>query len=292
MDSKTSFLTGLIGAGIGASLSPPLHEREAELHGLRLLYRLLDLNAMNLDVAKTPGLLTTARQMGFAGVNITHPCKQVVLGHLDGLSPAAAAIGAVNTVVFRDGKATGHNTDWLGFAHNMRRGLPGVPMRHVVLLGAGGAGAAAAHAVLTLGADAVTVVDVDRRRADTLAERLRGQFAGKRIMAGDVASLEPCLATADGLIHATPTGMTANPGLPLPPDALRPHLWVADLVYTPLDTELLRHARAVGCRTLDGGGMLVFQAAEAFRLFTGVEPDAERMLRHFDTLVGRAPARL
>src|SRR5690606_16107068 len=139
---------------------------EAELHGLRLIYRLLDLNRLHLEVAQTPRLLTAARQTGFAGVNITHPCKQAVLGHLDELSPAADAIGAVNTVVFHDGKVTGHNTDWTGFACNLRRGLPDALMRHVVLVGAGGGGAAAAYALLTLGADRITVIDVNARRAD------------------------------------------------------------------------------------------------------------------------------
>ncbi len=96
--------------------------------------------------------------------------------------------------------------------------------------------------------------------------------------------LADAMAKADGLIHATPTGMAKFPGLPLPAELLRPAHWVAEVVYFPLETELLRVARATGCRTLDGGGMAVFQAVGAFRHFTGVEPDAERMLRHFTAL--------
>ena len=92
------------------------------------------------------------------------------------------------------------------------------------------------------------------------------------------------MASADGLIHATPTGMTKFPGLPLPAELLRPALWVAEIVYFPLETELLRVARGLGCRIMNGSGMAVFQAAEAFRLFTGITPDAERMRRHFASM--------
>ena len=100
---------------------------------------------------------------------------------------------------------------------------------------------------------------------------------GWRAVTGDLDEL----ADADGLIHATPTGMAAHPGLPLPEELLRAELWVAEVVYRPLETELLKRARELGCRTLDGGGMAVMQAAGAFELFTGVTPDRERMLRHF-----------
>ena len=100
-----------------------------------------------------------------------------------------------------------------------------------------------------------------------------------------MSELAPRVEAADGLVHATPTGMAAHPGLPLPAELLRPELWVADIVYRPLETELVRAARAAGCQVLDGGGMAVFQAVDAFRLFTGIEPDADRMLAHFADLV-------
>ncbi|MCL9849061.1 shikimate dehydrogenase, partial [Ralstonia solanacearum] len=98
------------------------------------------------------------------------------------------------------------------------------------------------------------------------------------------ADLAAAMAAADGLVHATPTGMAGHPGLPLPPDLLQSRHWVAEIVYFPLETELLRHARALGCRTLDGGGMAVFQAVGAFELFTGIAPNAHRMLAHFAAL--------
>jgi shikimate dehydrogenase len=237
---------------------------------LEYSYRLLDIDRLDAGVGE---LLSRAREKGYSGLNVTHPCKQVVLEHLDELSPEAAVLEAVNTVVFRDRRAIGHNTDASGFGQSFRRGLAGAPLGKVVVLGAGGAGAAVAHAAQRLGVRDLVIVDVDAERAAALADRLGAA-------AGDLDAL----ADADGLIHATPTGMAAHPGLPLPEELLRPELWVAEVVYRPLETELLKRARELGCRTLDGGGMAVMQAAGAFELFTGVEPDPERMLRHFAEL--------
>lgn len=277
--TRPALLVGLIGAGIQASRTPALHEREGDAQGLRYLYKLIDLDMLALGPAALPELITAAERMGFAGLNITHPCKQPVVPLLSELSDDAREIGAVNTVVLGNGKRVGHNTDWWGFAESFRRGLPGAKLGRVVQLGAGGAGAAAAYAAMILGAQRLTLIDLEAARASQLAERLCARFGAGRVLAGsDVA---PALSDADGLIHATPTGMIKYPGLPLPAKLLRPDLWVAEIVYFPMETELLREARRIGCRTLDGGGMAVFQAVEAFRLFTGIVPDAQRMLRHF-----------
>jgi shikimate dehydrogenase len=276
--TENRYLVGLIGSGIGQSLSPALHEREADEFGLRYLYQLLDLTVLNVPVAETGTLLAAARLAGYTGFNVTHPCKQVVVEHLDGLSPEAADLDAVNTIVVTDGKAVGHNTDLSGFTRALRRGLPDVPMNQVVLLGAGGAGAAVAQALLAMGTGTVRLYDTDPHRAESLADRIGAEPVPPH-------GLADALREADGLVHATPTGMAAHPGLPLPAELLRPGLWVADIVYRPLDTELVVTARARGCRVLGGGMMAVFQAADSFRLFTGREPDSDRMLRHFDTLV-------
>lgn len=280
-------LTGLVGAGIGPSLSPPLHEAEARRLGLELGYARFDLDDLGVPATAVGPMVAAARDAGYRGLNITHPCKQVVLEHLDELSPDAAALAAVNTVVFRDGRAVGHNTDWSGFARGLRTGLPGVDLGSVVLLGAGGAGAAVAHGLLTAGAGRVRVFDLDAGRAGELAAALAGRFGPGRASAG--ADLAADVGAADGLVHATPTGMAAHPGLPLPAALLRPGLWVAEVVYRPLETELVRTARALGARVLDGGRMAVFQAVEAFRLFTGTEPDAGRMLRHLGELTATPP---
>jgi shikimate dehydrogenase len=285
---SASRLIGLIGSGIGGSLTPALHEREARAQGLCCLYRIIDLDVLGLTAADTPALITAAHRLGFDGLNITHPAKQIVLDHLDELSPDAAALQAVNTIVFEDGRAVGHNTDWSGFAQSFARGLAGVAADQVVLLGAGGAGAAVAHAALRSGTRVLTVVDLDGDRAASLSADLGRRFGPGRARAAGPGELASVLSGADGLIHATPTGMVAHPGLPLPADLLHPRLWVADVVYLPMDTELVRTARALGCRTLDGGGMAVFQAVEAFRLFTGRSADAGRMLRHFRALASAA----
>ena len=281
-NTRPSVLVGLIGAGIQASRTPAMHERQGDRLGLRYLYRLIDLDVLGVGAEALPDLLRAAERMGFAGLNITHPCKQAVIAHLTELSDDARAIGAVNTVVLDGGRRIGHNTDWLGFAESFRRGMPDVPKRAVVLLGAGGAGVAVAHAALTLGVESLAVFDVDRARSAALAEALNLRFGAGRAHAGE--DLAHAMANADGLIHATPTGMAAHPGLPLPVALLAPRHWVVEIVYFPLQTELLRAARARGCRTLDGGGMAVFQAFEAFRLFTGRTPDADDMLRHFAEL--------
>jgi shikimate dehydrogenase len=276
---QPTVLLGLIGAGIQASLTPALHEKEGQEQGLRSIYQLIDLETLGLTAAALPQLLTAAEQMGFVGVNVTHPCKQAVLPLLHEISPDAAALGAVNTVLLRSGKRIGYNTDWWGFAENFRRSLPDVALDRVVQLGAGGAGAAIARAALTLGVQRLTIFDVDHERAGALADRLGSQFGAVRVAAGtDIAA---AVTAADGLVNATPVGMANYPGLPLPVELLRPDLWVSEIVYFPLETVLLRAARAIGCRTLDGGGMAVFQAVEAFRLFTGIVPDAGRMRRHF-----------
>jgi shikimate dehydrogenase len=271
-------VVGLIGAGIGPSLSPALHEREARALGLPYRYRLLDLDVLGLPAQRVGELLARVRAGGYRGVNVTHPCKRLVLPHLDAIAPEAAQVGAVNTIVFGAEGAVGHNTDRTGFARGLRARLPDARLDRVVLLGAGGAGAAAAHALLDLGTTELAVVDVDGAAAARLAAATGGS-------AGGPADLPRLLAGADGLVHATPTGMAAHPGLPLPEQLLDPRLWVAEIVYRPLHTALLRAARRRGCRTLDGGAMAVHQAVDALALFTGAVPDPERMARHFVELV-------
>jgi shikimate dehydrogenase len=276
---QPTLLLGLIGAGIQASRAPALHQQEATEQGLRCIYKLIDTERLSLGTDALPDLLSAAERTGFDGLNITHPFKQAVIPLLHELSADARALGAVNTVLLQDGVRIGHNTDWWGFAESFRRGLRDVALGRVVQFGAGGAGAAVAHAALTLGVTRLVIIDTDESRSEVLASSLCTRFGAGRAVRGDSAATE--LETADGVINATPMGMVAHPGMPLPANLLRPALWVAEIVYFPLETALLRAARNAGCRTLDGGGMAVFQAVEAFRLFTGRTPDAARMLRHF-----------
>ena len=277
-----SILAGLIGAGIQASRTPSLHEHEGDAQGIRYLYRLIDLDALQMNLDDLPGLLSAAQCTGFTGLNITFPCKQAVIPLLDDLSAEARGIGAVNTVVFQDGKRIGHNTDCLGFAEGFRRGLTDVARRRVVQMGAGGAGAAVAHALLSEGVEQLSIFDVDQGRAQSLADNLNQHFPNSPARAG--SDLPAAMAVADGLVNTTPMGMTKLPGMPVPKALLREAMWVAEIVYFPLETELLREARALGCRTLDGGTMAVFQAVKAFELFSGVVADAARMQAHFSRL--------
>jgi shikimate dehydrogenase len=276
---RRTYLVGLIGKDIQRSKSPMMHEQEARELGLIMLYQLLDLNVLKRDVDSLGEILYSAELLGFAGLNITHPAKQATIPLLQELSEEARVIGAVNTVKFVGGIRRGYNTDASGFADSFRRGLPGAGLERVVQIGAGGAGAATAYALLKLGAGHLTIIDALPARAAGLVQNLSKFFDPSRLSTSEDTS--SALRSAQGLVHATPTGMREYPGLPVPETAVHSGLWVAEIVYFPLETELLRLAKARGCRTLDGGGMAVFQAAAAFEIFTGKEADRERMLRHF-----------
>jgi shikimate dehydrogenase len=280
------YLVGLVGTGVGPSLSPALHMTEARAQGLDYVYRTIDLDELRISPTRIGDVLSWARALGFDALNITHPCKQLVVEHLDEIDPAASALGAVNTVVFGDdGRTRGHNTDVTGFAHGFTEGLRDAAVDTVVLVGAGGAGTAVADALLRLGCRHLHIVDLDLARAARLVADLAGRHPRVRVTAATFDDLPRLLPDSDGVVHATPTGMAAHPGMVFSADLLHPKLWVADIVYRPLNTALLQAARAAGCRTLDGGHMAVYQATDAFALITGISPDAERMSKHFRSLV-------
>lgn len=276
-------LVGLVGRGIQHSMTPAMQEKEAREHGIDLHYQLIDLAEPGAGEEDLAGLVKALRAIGFAGFNVTFPYKQAILPLLDGLSEEAQAMGAVNTVVNTGGRLVGHNTDGSGWAWGFKRALPGADLSRAVLLGAGGAGSAIADAALRMGIEHLTVVDIDAGRIEALAAKLNEQHGTGRVSAStDIAA---ALEGASGLIHATPVGMYSVPGLPLPAELLRPSLWVSEVVYFPLDTALLQAARARGCATADGGNMAVGQAVGAFKLFTGLEPDAARIDAHFRAMI-------
>ncbi|MBA1245687.1 shikimate dehydrogenase [Pseudomonas japonica] len=279
-----SILAGLIGSGIQLSRTPSMHEQEGKAQGLGYVYRLIDLDVLKLDNQALEELLTAAQRMGFTGLNVTFPSKQAIIPYLDELSPEAKGIGAVNTVVLKDGKRVGHNTDCLGFAEGFRRGLADAGRNRVIQMGAGGAGSAVAHALLMEGVKQLTVFDVNPQSARTLVDNLNAHFPGEPAQVG--TDLPATVAQADGIVNTTPMGMAKLPGTPVPKELLRADLWVAEIVYFPLETEFLRDARALGCRTLDGSTMAVFQAVKAFELFTDRQADAERMTAHFHSMNG------
>jgi shikimate dehydrogenase len=280
------YLVGLVGQGVGPSLTPALHMAEGRAHGLDYVYRTIDLKAIHVAPERVGEVLVWARALGYNALNVTHPCKRLVIEHLDVIDDDAAALGAVNTVVFSDDRTVGYNTDAPGFATGFTEGLPGADTRNVLLVGAGGAGAAVGHALLALGTEHLTVVDLDVDRAMSLAGDLAGRHSDARVDASAFDKLSVLLPVSDGVVHCTPTGMAEHSGLPFDAGLLHPGLWVADIVYRPLDTDLLQAARKVGCRTLDGGHMAVHQATTAFQLITGITPDSARMSRHFRSLAG------
>jgi shikimate dehydrogenase len=281
-DESESFVLGLVGIDIEASLTPAMQVREGREQGLTLSYRIIDAGRRGLGIEGLPSLLDWAERLGFDGLNVTHPFKQAVVPLLDDLSDDAEDLGAVNTVVFRDGRRLGRNTDWSGFSRAFQQHLGGGECDEVVLVGAGGAGVAVGYGLLAQGASYVAVHDVDISRADDCAVRLAKRYGEERV--GVAHELGPALANAGGLVNATPIGMHGHPGSAVPEGLLREDLWVADVVYFPLETELVAAARRRGCRVMTGGGMAVQQAVTAFGMFTGRPADAGRMGRHFEEL--------
>jgi shikimate dehydrogenase len=279
--------SGLIGRDILASRSPWLHEQEARALGFELKYELFDFKARGVPEEALGPMLRRLSGEGFSGVNVTFPFKASVMPLLDSIDDGAVLVGAVNTVAMRDGRMVGYNTDMIGFRDSFARDLPGASLSRVLQLGAGGAGAAVASALLSLGTQRLEVADVQRDRAEALARRLQGRFKQADVVAADVDGID--LRTVSGVVNATPIGMASHPGSALDVGRLLSHLWVVDVVYFPLETQLLRAARDVGCRTLNGSGMVIGQAALAFEIITGRVPNQQRMARSFHEMPA-APA--
>jgi len=279
VNEMTRMLVGLIGAHIGKSLAPALHEDAFAAQGWTGHYHLMD--SADGRERTLSDMLDAARTAGFAGVNITFPFKEAVLALLDEVAPEAAQIGAVNTVVFdKSGRTTGHNTDRSGFraAFAETFGEDAVRGKPVLQLGAGGAGRAVAFAMMDLGAGHLGIYDQDRGRADQLCADLAKRGAGH---CEALAAPEPAVAAAAAIVNATPVGMWSHPGLPMATDRIEGRHLVADVIYTPLETEFLKSAKAHGARTMGGAGMCVHQAVDAFRHFTGRPADLARMKRAF-----------
>lgn len=274
------FLTGLIGAPIAMSASPAMHEEAADALGIRCHYHLIEVPGA--DQARLRALLDGVRNLGFAGVNVTFPYKEAVVPLLDELSSPARAIGAVNAVVVRDGRLIGHNTDTTGFERAIRDIVTSSRTGPVALVGAGGVGKAIAFALARLGVAELYIFDTDHAKAAHLAEQLRGRLTVR--LANRV---EDPLQDAVGLINATPTGMLPDRGMPVPDALLHGRLWVADAVYTPLWTPLMKAAKAKGARVISGRDLAVYQAADAFELFTGLRPSIAVMASAFDGVMAK-----
>ncbi len=259
-------LLGLIGDPVAHSLSPSLHG--ALIDEFSLNYRYL---AFRVRPDELGDAVRGLRALGAAGFNVTVPHKRAVLPLLDALSPDAEAPGAVNTVVIEDGRLIGHNTDWVGFLQP----LAGADLygKSAVLLGAGGAAPAVAYALIQAGVARLTVANRTPAKAEALKQQIAARmgFAAVETCGLSEEELKRSLEHAALLVNATPVGMW--PGVeasPVSAGALRSNLIVYDLVYNPLETRLLREAKAAGAVPIDGLGMLVGQGTAAFALWTGV----------------------
>jgi shikimate dehydrogenase len=269
------FLTGLLGAPIARSASPAMHERAATALGLRCHYQLIEVAGAGREELKM--LLEGVRRLGFAGINVTFPYKEAVIDLLDELAPGAAQIGAVNTVVVRDNRLTGHNTDTTGFARAIAQRVTGSAHGAVALIGAGGVGKAIAFALAGLGVEELRIFDSAHAKAMQLAAKLDGLTK-----ASAARSVEDALRGVVGVVNASPVGMLPSLATPVPDSLLHAGLWVADAVYSPLWTPLLTAARAKGCAVMTGRELAIFQAADAFELFTGLAPSTDEMGIAFD----------
>jgi len=278
--SDRKFLTGLIGAPIAQSASPAMHEQAAEALGIRCHYQLIEI--AGAETTELRALLAAIKRIGFAGINVTFPYKEAVVPLLDDLSPAARAIGAVNTIVIRDGRLTGYNTDATGFERAISNLVKASNHGPVALIGAGGVGKAIAHALAALGVAELAVFDSDRAKAEQIAAQLSGRQ--KMRIAESVAD---AVQRAVGLVNGTPIGMLPNRGTPVPEALLHRGLWVADAVYTPLWTPLLTAAKAKGAEIMTGRDLAVHQAADAFELFTGLAPPIAEMGNAFDAVMAK-----
>jgi shikimate dehydrogenase len=268
-------LTGLLGAPIARSASPAMHERAAAALGLRCHYQLIEVAGAGRDELKM--LLEGVRRLGFAGINVTFPYKEAVIDLLDDLAPGAALIGAVNTVVVRDNRLTGHNTDTTGFARAIALRVAAASHGAVALVGAGGVGKAIAFALAGLGVKELRIFDSEHAKAMQLAAKLEGLTK-----ASAAPSVEDALRGVVGVVNASPVGMLPSLGTPVPDNLLHAGLWVADAVYSPLWTPLLTAARAKGCAVMTGRELAIYQAADAFELFTGLAPSTDEMGIAFD----------
>jgi shikimate dehydrogenase len=273
-------LTGLLGAPIAHSASPAMHERAAEALGLRCHYQLVEVAGAGREDLKL--LLEGVRRLGFAGINVTFPYKEAVVSLFDELSPGAARIGAVNTVVVRDGRLIGHNTDTTGFARAVSHLVTASAHGPVALIGAGGVGKAIAFALAGLGVAELRIFDSEMAKALHLAKQLESQ-----VKTSATQSVEDALRGVAGIVNGSPVGMLPNLGTPVPENLLHADMWVADAVYSPLWTPLLTAAKAKGAAVMTGRELAIYQAADAFELFTGVMPSTAEMGIAFDAVMAK-----
>jgi shikimate dehydrogenase len=273
----------LIGSGTSQSKTPAMHMAEGRAQGINYNYVRFDTLEPPYCELTLSELLNLAEKEGFAGLNITHPFKMEVPRLLHELSPEAQILGAVNTVVFRNGLRFGYNTDYSGFRTAFQKEMADANRAHVLLVGTGGAGSAVALALTDSDVRTLSIFDKSPDQAIALTNRLSVIRPDTHFhILESLTNLD--WGSIDGVVNATPMGMDKYPGVAINVEDLPQKTWVTDIVYFPLETELLRRAKNNGCRVMNGSGMAISQAVDAFRLLTGLEPDPERFTHCFKQL--------
>lgn len=265
---------GILGHPLRHTLSPAMHNAAFEALGLDCVYVPLPVAVDSFD--QVAGGLSG---MGLAGFNVTMPYKEQILPHLDDVASYAQIAGAVNTVQCVGGKLVGYNTDGRGFMAALERDAE-FTVRGVqaIVLGAGGAACAAVLSMALSGARRITIVNRTPERAEQLAERVSGRFESVEVsVASPHEDLSVHAAAATLVVNATSVGMLDSPGMPIPAELLRPDQLVVDMIYEPRETDLLRTAASLGAKTMNGLGMLVYQAANAFEIWTEIQPPVDIM---------------
>ncbi|SES07999.1 shikimate dehydrogenase [Tranquillimonas rosea] len=266
-------LAGVIGSPIAHSRSPALHRHWLRVNALPGYYIPMDVAQGDLREA-----LRTLPKLGFVGANVTIPHKEAMLEIADQVTDRAALIGAANTLIFRpDGSVHADNTDGYGFIENLRQNAPGWQPASgpAAVFGAGGAARAVLASLIDAGVPEIRLTNRTRARA----EALRQEF-GNKVVVYDWVQAGNTLDGAMTAVNASSLGMTGKGAFRVPLDGLSPKAVVTDLVYTPLRTDFLERAAEIGCTTVDGLGMLIYQAAPGFERWFGMRPVVDEATRN------------
>lgn len=274
IDGETK-VVGLIGYPIGHTLSPAMHNRAFEYLDLNYLYLPFPVKESNLKEA-----LRALPALSVVGVNVTLPYKERVLEYLDEVSEEAELTQAVNTILVKDSRLIGYNTDGKGFVTSLKKGAEFNPRdKKVVIIGAGGASRAVSIGLAKEGVEKITLIDIVFNKAQSLASHIAKNISKVEVAAVKEEGLGKEVREADILINATPLGMRPDDSLPIDPKLLHPNLLVYDLIYNPSKTKLLSEAERIGAKTLNGIGMLLYQGALTFTIWTDKEAPIEIMAR-------------
>jgi shikimate dehydrogenase len=271
---------GLIGEGIANSISPFLHEEEARENQIDYSYRLIDTQAPFFAKMPINKLIEYAIDKQFVGLNITYPFKQQVVPYLDSSDKQVAELNSANTILIQDGKLSGYNTDYFGYAEFLKQQFTAEKLDTILLVGAGGAGRSVALALIDHGVRELVLNDISHPAAEELAELISVLRPRQKISVHTKQNIPKMDVT--GVINATPMGMSKFPGLCVDPTDFPASCWMNDIVYFPLKTLFLKKAEESGHHIFDGSTMAVFQAAHSFYHFTGLAADKSRMMNNFE----------